>query len=134
MTSADLNQDGYDDLVAGAPGYSQPGHIQIGRVYIVYGNKSGLPHVNLDLDLEADGMLEGSKVGNQVNHMCFCFNKSPAPFNFFVAMVPLTQFLKKVMINIIISLKIKVHHNAQPLFKSNKNAFLRAVCGNFSIQ
>ncbi|XP_062986517.1 phosphatidylinositol-glycan-specific phospholipase D isoform X2 [Elgaria multicarinata webbii] len=61
MSSADLNQDGYDDLVAGAPGYSQPGHIQTGRVYIVYGNQSGLPHKDLDLDQEADEILEGSQ-------------------------------------------------------------------------
>lgn len=68
MTSADLNQDGYDDLVVGAPGYSQLGHIQLGRVYIVYGNESGLPHSNLDLDQEADEILEGTKVTKQVKH------------------------------------------------------------------
>ncbi|KAJ6664425.1 hypothetical protein lerEdw1_007082, partial [Lerista edwardsae] len=63
VASADLNKDGYDDLIAGAPGYSQsiPGHVQRGRVYVVYGNKSGLPHTNLDLDREADEILEGSK-------------------------------------------------------------------------
>ncbi|XP_063155050.1 phosphatidylinositol-glycan-specific phospholipase D isoform X3 [Candoia aspera] len=61
MTSADLNQDGYDDLVIGAPGYSQLGRLQLGRVYIVYSNKSGLPHSSLDLDQEADEMLEGTK-------------------------------------------------------------------------
>lgn len=62
MTSADLNQDGYDDLVAGAPGYSKSGHIQIGRVYIVYSNSSGLPDADLNLDHEADEILEGTKV------------------------------------------------------------------------
>ncbi|ETE72542.1 Phosphatidylinositol-glycan-specific phospholipase D, partial [Ophiophagus hannah] len=54
-------KDGYDDLIVGAPGYSQLGHIQLGRVYIVYGNESGLPHSNLDLDQEADEILEGTK-------------------------------------------------------------------------
>ncbi|XP_008578807.1 PREDICTED: phosphatidylinositol-glycan-specific phospholipase D [Galeopterus variegatus] len=59
MTSADLNQDGYGDLVVGAPGYSRPGHIQIGRVYLIYSNDLGLPPVDLDLDKEAHVILEG---------------------------------------------------------------------------
>nr|XP_015090111.1 phosphatidylinositol-glycan-specific phospholipase D isoform X1 [Vicugna pacos] len=59
MASADLNQDGYSDLVVGAPGYSRPGHIQVGRVYLVYSNDLGLPPVDLDLDKEAHGILEG---------------------------------------------------------------------------
>ncbi|KAF4013694.1 hypothetical protein G4228_004861, partial [Cervus hanglu yarkandensis] len=59
MTSADLNQDGYGDLVVGAPGYSHPGHIHVGRVYLIYGNDLGLLPVDLDLDKEAHGILEG---------------------------------------------------------------------------
>ncbi|KAB1261545.1 Phosphatidylinositol-glycan-specific phospholipase D [Camelus dromedarius] len=59
MASADLNQDGYSDLVVGAPGYSHPGHIQVGRVYLIYSNDLGLPPVDLDLDKEAHGILEG---------------------------------------------------------------------------
>uniref|UniRef100_A0A8D1A971 Phosphatidylinositol-glycan-specific phospholipase D n=1 Tax=Sus scrofa TaxID=9823 RepID=A0A8D1A971_PIG len=59
MTSADLNQDGHGDLVVGAPGYSHPGHIQVGRVYLIYGNDLGLPPVDLDLDKEAHRILEG---------------------------------------------------------------------------
>ncbi|XP_045151688.1 phosphatidylinositol-glycan-specific phospholipase D [Echinops telfairi] len=59
LTSADLNQDGHGDLVVGAPGYSHPGHIQVGRVYLLYGNDLGLPPVDLDLDKEAHGILEG---------------------------------------------------------------------------
>uniref|UniRef100_A0A8C0H4I9 Phosphatidylinositol-glycan-specific phospholipase D n=1 Tax=Chelonoidis abingdonii TaxID=106734 RepID=A0A8C0H4I9_CHEAB len=59
MASGDLNQDGYEDLVVGAPGYSRLGHVQIGRVYIIYSNLSGLPPVNMDLDKEADQVLEG---------------------------------------------------------------------------
>ncbi|XP_052229611.1 phosphatidylinositol-glycan-specific phospholipase D-like isoform X2 [Dreissena polymorpha] len=47
----DLNSDGFDDLVIGAPGYSMPGSPQEGRVYIVYGDASGIPEtVNPDLD------------------------------------------------------------------------------------
>ncbi|XP_051025324.1 phosphatidylinositol-glycan-specific phospholipase D [Acomys russatus] len=59
MASADLNQDGHGDLVVGAPGYSHPGRFQIGRVYIIYGNDLGLPPIDLDLDKEAHGILEG---------------------------------------------------------------------------
>ncbi|KAE8598081.1 hypothetical protein XENTR_v10016717 [Xenopus tropicalis] len=59
MTTADLNGDGHDDLVVGAPGYSTLGHVQIGRVYIVYGTESGLPLAEIDLDKHANGLLEG---------------------------------------------------------------------------
>ncbi|ERE77282.1 phosphatidylinositol-glycan-specific phospholipase D-like protein [Cricetulus griseus] len=59
MASADLNQDGHSDLVVGAPGYSHPGLFQIGRVYIIYSNDLGLPPINLDLDKEAHGILQG---------------------------------------------------------------------------
>ncbi|MEE6464798.1 hypothetical protein FKM82_006356 [Ascaphus truei] len=59
MTTADLNQDGQDDLVVGAPGYSTLGQVQVGRVYIVYSKKAGLPSVNMDLDKDADVLLQG---------------------------------------------------------------------------
>lgn len=62
MTSADLNQDGHGDLVVGAPGYSRPGHIHVGRVYLIYGNNLGLPPIDLDLDKEAHEVLEGFQV------------------------------------------------------------------------
>ncbi|XP_054421001.1 phosphatidylinositol-glycan-specific phospholipase D [Pteronotus mesoamericanus] len=61
MTSADLNQDGHGDLVVGAPGYSRPGHVHVGRVYLIYGNDLGLPPLDLDLDKEAHGVLEGAQ-------------------------------------------------------------------------
>ncbi|XP_068951052.1 phosphatidylinositol-glycan-specific phospholipase D [Petaurus breviceps papuanus] len=59
MISADLNQDGHEDLVVGAPGYSRLGHAQVGRVYLLYSNDIGLPPVDLDLDKEAHLILEG---------------------------------------------------------------------------
>ncbi|XP_014796364.1 PREDICTED: phosphatidylinositol-glycan-specific phospholipase D [Calidris pugnax] len=59
MISADLNQDGYEDLVVGAPGYSTLGRVQIGRVYVVYGNQAGLPPEDMDLDGKADQVLQG---------------------------------------------------------------------------
>nr|XP_009939570.1 PREDICTED: phosphatidylinositol-glycan-specific phospholipase D [Opisthocomus hoazin] len=59
MISADLNQDGYEDLVVSAPGYSTLGCVQIGRVYVVYGNQSGLPAEDMDLDGKANQVLPG---------------------------------------------------------------------------
>ncbi|XP_063181861.1 phosphatidylinositol-glycan-specific phospholipase D isoform X1 [Chroicocephalus ridibundus] len=59
MIPADLNQDGYEDLVVGAPGYSTLGRVQIGRVYVIYGNQSGLPPEDMDLDGKADQVLQG---------------------------------------------------------------------------
>ncbi|XP_077348403.1 phosphatidylinositol-glycan-specific phospholipase D isoform X1 [Lithobates pipiens] len=61
LTTADLNQDGWDDLVIGAPGCSNLGHVQVGCVYILYGNDSGLPSVNVDLDKDASVLLKGSE-------------------------------------------------------------------------
>lgn len=65
MTSADLNQDGHGDLLVGAPGYSRPGHVHVGRVYLVYGNDLGLPPIDLDLDEEAHRVLEGPQVSGR---------------------------------------------------------------------
>ncbi|KAM5299588.1 phosphatidylinositol-glycan-specific phospholipase D [Ctenodactylus gundi] len=59
MATADLNQDGYGDLAVGTPGYSRPGQFQIGRVYLLYGSDLGLPPIDLDLDKEAHGILDG---------------------------------------------------------------------------
>ncbi|XP_010196378.2 phosphatidylinositol-glycan-specific phospholipase D [Colius striatus] len=59
VISADLNQDGYEDLVVGAPGYSTLGRVQTGRVYVVHGSQAGLPPGDLDLDGEADQVLQG---------------------------------------------------------------------------
>ncbi|XP_068093078.1 phosphatidylinositol-glycan-specific phospholipase D isoform X2 [Hyperolius riggenbachi] len=61
LTTADMNMDGWDDLVIGAPGSSSFGHVQVGCVYIVYGNESGIPTVNMDLDKHADILLKGSE-------------------------------------------------------------------------
>ncbi|KAM9307705.1 phosphatidylinositol-glycan-specific phospholipase D [Gastrophryne carolinensis] len=61
LITADLNQDGWEDLVIGAPGFSSLGNIQVGSVYVVYGNESGLPSVDMDLDKEANIMLRGTE-------------------------------------------------------------------------
>ncbi|XP_078541840.1 phosphatidylinositol-glycan-specific phospholipase D [Lissotriton helveticus] len=59
MVSADLNKDGYEDLLVGAPGYSTLGHFQVGRVYIVYSNESGLLSDSMDLDEDSGSILQG---------------------------------------------------------------------------
>ena len=38
MATGDMDKDGYEDIVIGAPGYSVKGSPQQGKVYIVYGN------------------------------------------------------------------------------------------------
>lgn len=73
LISADLNQDGYEDLVAGAPGYSTMGHVQIGRVYVVYSNQSGLPPEDMDLDGKADQVLQGHQVRGQGRYLSLRF-------------------------------------------------------------
>lgn len=73
LISADLNQDGYEDLVAGAPGYSIMGLVQIGRVYVVYGNQSGLPPEDMDLDEKADQVLQGHQVRGQGKNLSLNF-------------------------------------------------------------
>ena len=37
LLAGDVNNDGYEDLVMGAPSYGVGGNFQQGRVYIVYG-------------------------------------------------------------------------------------------------
>ncbi|KFV50342.1 Phosphatidylinositol-glycan-specific phospholipase D [Gavia stellata] len=81
MISADLNQDGYEDLVVGAPGYSTLGRVQIGRVYVVYGNQSGLPPKDMDLDGKADQVLQGHQPSGRFGSALAVldFNEDGAP-------------------------------------------------------
>lgn len=45
LASADFNNDGYDDLVIGAPGDVVSGHADAGRIYMMKGRASGLIYV-----------------------------------------------------------------------------------------
>ncbi|XP_061167828.1 phosphatidylinositol-glycan-specific phospholipase D-like [Saccostrea echinata] len=53
LANGDIDLDGFSDLIIGAPGYSKINTPQIGKVFIIFGNKTGLPGsgyiaVNLD--------------------------------------------------------------------------------------
>jgi len=38
MATGDMDKDGFEDFIVGAPGYNVKGSPQEGRVYIIYGN------------------------------------------------------------------------------------------------
>lgn len=65
--AGDLNADGIDDFVVGAPLASPQGRTQAGETYVVFGSASGFPH---DIDLTAlDGdngfVVEGIAAGDR---------------------------------------------------------------------
>ena len=62
MTTGLINGDVDEDLIVCAPGYGREGLAQIGRVYIVYGGHQALHNGDLDLDNDADVILEGLEV------------------------------------------------------------------------
>ena len=65
MITSDLNHDGIADLIIGAPGYGLTNRAQNGRVYVIYGNKDGIPGEvtgKADLDKIANVTLDGTKV------------------------------------------------------------------------
>ena len=57
-TAGDLNGDGYDDLVVGAPGHGG------GKVYVYYGSATGLGAVGWT----ASGQYAGDEFGNAAGH------------------------------------------------------------------
>ena len=64
MTTGFINGDDEEDLIISAPGYGREGLAQIGRVYIVYGRAGVLDQGALDLDKDADVILEGLEVSS----------------------------------------------------------------------
>ena len=52
FSSGDLNHDGIDDVVVGAPGWSSNGLPQLGAVYIIYGNKDSTVLTNTTLPMK----------------------------------------------------------------------------------
>ncbi|XP_052090301.1 phosphatidylinositol-glycan-specific phospholipase D-like [Mytilus californianus] len=56
LETGDMDGDGFEDLIIGAPGYSVQGSVQEGRVYIIYGNDSdsgGFDYYGINLDVNS---------------------------------------------------------------------------------
>ncbi|KAK7484042.1 hypothetical protein BaRGS_00024654, partial [Batillaria attramentaria] len=64
MAVADLDGDGNEDVVIGAPGYRYLKTPQAGAVFVVYGTDDGLPSKDLDLEHSADVSLPGLEYVN----------------------------------------------------------------------
>jgi hypothetical protein len=61
LAGADLNADGYGDIVIGAPGYDGAGGLEAGGVFVFYGTPDGLPAA---ADLVIDGGQAGAAFGS----------------------------------------------------------------------
>ena len=59
-TAGDVNGDGYDDVLVGAPTYTEPGQGEEGKVYVWYGSATGLGDLgtgdNADWTKEGEGL------------------------------------------------------------------------------
>ena len=53
VSAGDLNGDGFEDLIVGAPGSTPQGRVGAGAIYIVYGRSGSFPP-NFDFDLFGD--------------------------------------------------------------------------------
>jgi hypothetical protein len=67
LSTADLNQDGYDDITIGAPGASPSSQASAGAAYVVYGRESFSPTVPLSsADLTLSGASADDRLGQAV--------------------------------------------------------------------
>ncbi|XP_076462719.1 phosphatidylinositol-glycan-specific phospholipase D-like isoform X2 [Babylonia areolata] len=64
MAAGDLDGDGNDDVVIGAPGYRYNGSPQEGAVFVLFGSDKGLPLSDLNLDESADIVLHSTHLVN----------------------------------------------------------------------
>jgi hypothetical protein len=67
LSSADLNQDGYDDIIIGAPGADPFGRAGAGAAYVIYGRESFSPTIPLSsADLTLSGASTDDRLGRAI--------------------------------------------------------------------
>jgi glycosylphosphatidylinositol phospholipase D len=76
LSKGDLNNDGIDDLIIGAPGYEVPGHPDLGAVYVVYGRRDAKTNFASGIDLNSvdvvlTGKVDGGRFGWAVTVLDF---------------------------------------------------------------
>ena len=62
-TAGDVNGDGYDDVVVGAPVHDVPGSLEVGAVYVYFGGASPNPVADVAMNGQAAGDWLGISVG-----------------------------------------------------------------------
>jgi glycosylphosphatidylinositol phospholipase D len=66
LAHGDLNNDGIDDLIIGAPGYETPGHPDLGAIYVIYGRTDAKTQFASGVDLSSAGIvLTGKEDGGR---------------------------------------------------------------------
>ncbi|MFN3200965.1 MAG: cadherin domain-containing protein [Bradymonadia bacterium] len=81
--TSDINDDGYDEILVGAPSFDGPAGPDAGRFYVVYGSSN-----NVDIDLDAieannQGFIRDGADGNYNFLNTLCVNANPVNYDCF---------------------------------------------------